>query len=399
MCVEAPAQQLDVTTFVVLGEGLAAGMADYALRDVYQEKSFPVLMATQMRTAFPQPLVQPPGIGSAVGFPALPVVVPGKLQTTVRRGFPPGLFIFNLSVPGMKVAEAISRRPVRPLVQKDDPQQTLINMTLGYPALLLGKEVPLWSQLEYAQQMRPTLVLVELGYADVLEAAVRGNPGLLPDVAAFRDNYSKILTSLKGTFADVVTTTIPDPMDTAYFTSLSGATRLIGAPAATLARLYNLQPDDLLTIPGLVAVGNQIIARSIRPLPAGSVVSRAVADQIRARVRALNTEINSAAQQNSFPVYDLSAFFARVRNQGVTVGTRTLTSDFGGGFYSLNGYHPGTTGHALICNEILALLNRTFGMSFQPVDAASFLGSDPAARSLIYRGREYTALELEGMVR
>ncbi len=124
-----------------------------------------------------------------------------------------------------------------------------------------------------------------------------------------------------------------------------------------------------------------------------------VADQIRARVRALNTEINSAAPQNSFPVYDLSAFFARVRNQGVTVGTRTLTSDFGGGFYSLNGYHPGTTGHALICNEILALLNRTFGMSFQPVDAASFLGSDPAARSLIYRGREYTALELEGMVR
>ena len=32
--------KLDTTQFVVVGEGLAAGMADFKLRDVYQDKSF-----------------------------------------------------------------------------------------------------------------------------------------------------------------------------------------------------------------------------------------------------------------------------------------------------------------------------------------------------------------------
>src|SRR5881397_1414281 len=51
-------RKLDVTNFVVMGEGLAAGMADFSLKDIYQEKSFPAQMALQMNTAFPQPLIQ-----------------------------------------------------------------------------------------------------------------------------------------------------------------------------------------------------------------------------------------------------------------------------------------------------------------------------------------------------
>ena len=44
VCVPARAQQakLDTTQFIVVGEGLAAGFADFALRDVYQ-KLLPLL--------------------------------------------------------------------------------------------------------------------------------------------------------------------------------------------------------------------------------------------------------------------------------------------------------------------------------------------------------------------
>ena len=47
LCVPARAQQakLDTTQFIVVGEGLAAGFADFALRDVYQDKSFGAQMA------------------------------------------------------------------------------------------------------------------------------------------------------------------------------------------------------------------------------------------------------------------------------------------------------------------------------------------------------------------
>src|SRR5580704_13466045 len=82
---ESFAQQnkLDTTTFVALGEGLGAGMADFSLRDIYQLQSFPALIAKQIKTDFPQPLIEPPGIGTAPGFPALAVTVPARGQSTV----------------------------------------------------------------------------------------------------------------------------------------------------------------------------------------------------------------------------------------------------------------------------------------------------------------------------
>ena len=40
-------------------------MADFGLREVYQTKSFGAQMARQMNTAFPQPLIESPGIGNA----------------------------------------------------------------------------------------------------------------------------------------------------------------------------------------------------------------------------------------------------------------------------------------------------------------------------------------------
>ena len=45
------------------------------------------------------------------------------------------------------------------------------------------------------------------------------------------------------------------------------------------------------------------------------------------------------AQQKGAILYDLNALFARAKIQGVTVGSRTLTADFQGGLYSLDGYY------------------------------------------------------------
>jgi hypothetical protein len=175
-------------------------------------------------------------------------------------------------------------------------------------------------------------------------------------------------------------TTIPNPLDTAYFTTLPAATRLVGAPAATIAQQYHLQASDLLTLPGLMALGGNTFVQSTNPLPSGSVLGSATAAQITARVAALNSAISTVAQQKGATLYDLNAFFARLKGQGVTLGRRTLTADFQGGLYSLDGYYPGMVVHALIANDILALLNKTFSTSYPMVDAAALLTSDPAVR-------------------
>jgi hypothetical protein len=381
--------KLDPTQFIVLGEGLAAGMADFALRDVYQDRSFPAQMARQMKTLLPQPLIQSPGIGSAPGFPALPPRLPGTLQGSVREPFPPYLFVFNLSVPGMRLADSTTRRPAPPLVQQRDLQQTVINFILGYPALIAGTDLPMWTQAEYAVQMKPTFALVELGYYEVLEPAVKDDPTLLPDVASFKSNYAKLLSLLSASSPQLLVLTIPDPFDTAYFTTLDEATRLVGAPPEVLVNRYKLRRDDLLSPYGMMTVGNLTLGNVVINNPLfpglgaylpGTVVSAATRSAVSSRVQALNTEIVSAAGQAGAKVYDLKALFSRIKNQGLQAGNKTLTADFLGGFYSLDGYYPGVTGQALIANEILQLLNGSYGTSYAALDLAKIATDDPAIR-------------------
>jgi hypothetical protein len=309
-----------------------------------------------------------------------PAILPTTRQTTVRESFPPPLFVFNLSVPGLRLDAAISRRPAEPLVRTNDPQQTLINLILGYPSLVLGSGKPLWSQLEYAEAMNPTLVIVCLGYYEAADAAASGDPARMPDAATVRSNMNQILTRLRANFSEVIVMNVPDPFDSGYFTALESAPRYVGASPGTLMSLYGMGSSDWLTPGGLMAIGTQLLSDRPGSLPDGAVVSSSVAAQIRIRVQQANAEIASAAQQNGAVLYDLNALFRQVRANGVVVGTRELKADYLGGFYTLNGFYPGVVGHVLIANDLLALINRTYGTNYSTVDPASALADDPALR-------------------
>jgi len=246
--------------------------------------------------------------------------------------------------------------------------------------------------------MRPTFVIVELGYFDVTDAAVKGDTRALPEAGAFRADYSKVLAALKSTYADVLVMTVPDPGDTAYFTSLEGATRLVGAPADVLQSIYGLKADDLLTPTGLVAIGGQLIAQKIEPLPAGSVVSAATVGEITARVKQLNSEISSLAQANGASVFDLYGHFKSVRSTGVVVGDKTLTSAYLGGYYAINGLYPSLTGQAVLANAVIAELNRVYGSSFQGVDVNEIAKADSGAVAAPEGMRMYSIQELQQFI-
>jgi hypothetical protein len=378
----AQTRKLDTTSFVVLGEGLAAGFHDFSLSKDFQQYSFPAQMASQMATLLVQPNVQSPGIGSPAGFPPQPVSVTRTLQTTVRST-PPDLFVQNLSVPGLHLADAIGRRPVSPLLHRADTLQTSINLILGFPALLLeveGKKVPVWSQLEYAQKLSPTLAVVELGFVEAMEAAILGDAAVLPSRSAFGADLSKVVSALRSVHAEVVVMTVPDPFDTAYFTTVLKAAPLLRTQPWVITGLYDLQLNDFLTIPGINEIAFQFLDLQVDALSPGHAIPAASAELIRKALQAINSEVIAVAQQQSAVVFDLAGFFARVKSQGVVVGGTKLDGSYLGGFYSMNGQHPGPTGHALIANEVLAQLNKTYGTSFAAVDAAKLLAIDQTAQ-------------------
>jgi hypothetical protein len=385
---------LDSGRFVVLGEGLAAGMTNFSLIQADQLDSFPAQMARQMKVSFVQPLIQAPGIGDAPGFARLPVRLPVDHQTTVLAQFPPAEPNANLSIPGLKLSDALGRHPAAPLVRKDDALQTAINLVLGMDGFLAGTDAAMPTQLEYSLQRKPTLAVIELGFVEALEAAVAGDPAAMPDPGAFRSQYSRLVRALRALNCEVVALTIPDPVDTAYFSPVDAAARVLKVPAPIVAGAYGLQGDDRISVDGLTEMGFQLICKSPRPLPEGSFLRGTVAATISGRVGVLNSEIAGVARESGALVYDLHALFQTVRKTGVTVGARTLTADFLGGFYSLNGYYPGKTGQSLIANGILELLNGHYGTRFEPVDVVTILQSDPVASYQLAEGPDFTPADL-----
>ncbi len=370
--------RLDASSFVVLGEGLAAGMGDFTLSEETQRESFPAQMARQMQTDFPQPLIQAPGIGYPVGFARPPVLVPQPLQTTVFDRIPPTP-VRNLSVPGLRLRDALELRPAQPLVRRDSHKLTALNLVLGALHIARGDGGPTPTQLDYALACRPTFALVALGYHEVLAAAVAGDPGTLPDANSFRSDYVRLLKSLRGAGAEVLALTVPDPCDTACLSTLAEAAQTLMVEPAVLRNLYNLSGDELLTVHGLHEIGFQLFGQAVGPLPENAMLSTEVASRLSARVAELNGTLASVASEHGALVYDLCALFRRLKTDRYSTGARWLTADYLGGFYSLNGYYPGATGHALIANELLHFLNINYGADFPQVNVPEVSQADPVA--------------------
>jgi len=370
--------RLNVSSFVVLGEGLAAGMGDFTLHEGTQRWSFPAQMARQMGTDFPQPLIQAPGIGYPVGFARPPVLVPQPPQDTVFESIPPAP-VRNLSVPGLTLNDALNLRPAQPLVRRDSHKLTALNLALGVLHFARGDQEPPPTQLGYALSCRPTFALVELGFREALEAAVAGDAGRLPARDAFRADYSRLLASLRGAGAEVLALNVPDPFDTAHFSTFDTAARILKVEPEVLVRLYGLRGDEFITAHGLNEISFQLFGQAVGPLPENATLDAEAARRISRGVAELNDAIDAAARERGALVFDLCALFRRLAAQGYNTGTRLMTAEYLGGFYSLNGFYPGAAGHALIANEILHFLNTSHGADFPQVNVGEVCQYDPVA--------------------
>jgi hypothetical protein len=392
-----PVRTLNSANFVVLGDGLSAGAGDFGMSEELQPYSFVSQAAAAMGATFSQPLMEPPGIGPVIGFPDLPVRLPQPMQTTVLKQFPPNGPFQNLSIPGLKLIDALTRRPAPPLIHRSDGLQTAINLILGLPALTMGGNQPLPTQAEYATSIRPTLALVALGYYDALDAAFRGDPAWMPDDVSFRMNYANLLMPFGRMQTSVIVCTIPDPADTALFTRVSDAARVVKADGPLIGALFGVHQDDYLTPTGLFELGNRLITRTPSPLPEGCVVPADAVRRISERVNSLNTQIRAVAQEHDAVLFDLHGVFSRWTRNGLSVAGRRLTRDYLGGIFSLNGVYPGATGHGAIANALLETVNAAFGTSFAATDLETLAASDPVTNYRTADGAAVTANELASM--
>lgn len=386
--------RLDTRALVVLGEGLAAGVGDFTLQEATQRTCFPHQLARHLGIPFTQPFLEPPGLGNVPGFECLPVAAPATFQTTFLRPFPPEAPFSNLAVPCFTVTDALAFKPSAPLVHRDNPKQTAANLILGLPGLLSGDEMPVPTQLQQALGQHPSWVILELGYYDVLEPAVLGDLDLLPEAALFCNRYTQLLTAFRDAKAETLVLTIPDPMHTAHFSTLEAAARCLCVEPGVLEGVFKLPKDSLITVNGLLELAAQIITRRVSPLRRGSTLSAEAAGTVSSRVKALNAGLLALAKEHGAAVYDLHGLFKRVHVQGVAIESRRLTADYLGGFYSLNGYYPGSSGQALIADELVQFVNATYGAAYSPLNVRSVFHEDPVAEYQAPNGTRLTAADV-----
>ena len=378
------------STFVAIGDGLAAGAGDFGLSEITQAHSFPNLVARQLGADFSQPLIEAPGIGPVIGTQDLPTRVPVSMQTTVLVEFPPSGPFSNISIPGITLAESLTRRPVSPLLHRSDTLQTAVNLILGMPGLLMPGSQPLPTQAEYAAYRQPTFALVALGLTEVFTAAFRADASWIPDEVSFRLQYGSLLSNFGRTPSTVMVATLPDPSDTAALTRVADAEPVLKAEPALVQAMFGLAADDCLTPEGLMHAGTRLITNEAGPLPAGSVVPAAVAARLTSRVAGLNAQLRALAAERGAIVFELGRLLADVRRDGVRVGDRTLTGRYLGGFYGLNGVFPGAVGHGVIANGVITALNTTVDTAFPLVDLEALAANDPVAAQELGNGPSRT---------
>jgi hypothetical protein len=128
-------------------------------------------------------------------------------------------------------------------------QQTVFNLILDFRrySLITFR----FDTVRIRQNPSPDDGACELGYAEALDAAVSGDPKRLPDPPAFGSPYGSILAGLRGLHAQVIATTIPNPLDTAYFSSPVVAASITSADPSVIVEVYHVGAQDYVTRSGL----------------------------------------------------------------------------------------------------------------------------------------------------
>jgi phospholipase/lecithinase/hemolysin len=366
--VPAWAQKADLSRLVIVGDSLSAGFQNGSLLDSQQPHGYANLVAEQAGVNLALPLIAAPGIPNVLvllnpGPP--PVIVRAPGASSGRDN--PFVQTMDLAVPGQTVQDALSLRPVFPIA-------SLTDLVLGLPGLLSGVSR---SQVEWAEALAPTTVVLWIGNNDALNAVFAADPAVMTPVPAFQAAYAQVIDHLAATGASLVVANIPDATAIPFLTSAEDVAARIGAPLAAIGPVLGIAPGDFVIPDAFPLIQAILTGVAAGPLPGNVVLDAGEVAALRATTDAYNAFIAAKAQERGAALVDIHALFNHVRDRGLVVDGQRLTTAFLGGVFSLDGIHPTNTGYAVIANKFIGALNREFDTDIEPVSVVRIKNDDP----------------------
>jgi GDSL-like Lipase/Acylhydrolase len=360
-------KKADFSRFVVAGDSLSAGYQNSQLIESGQVHGYANVIATQAGVSLKLPLLPPPG------YPQITIeqnyaVVTGVLpQPRLNRQQ-----TLDVAVPGFTVAALVGLQP------SCTPDLTNPIEVMAAEILKPNCSTNPGTELQVAAALKPTTAILWIGSNDALFSLLFGTDPT--DVSTFSTLHSFAATTMAHASEHLVVANIPDVTLTAYLTSVPKLAAIIGQSVLAVETVFGLQPDDMVTPYAFAAI--QAMGSSLTVLPdsgpQGPIVIRAARlSQIRDAVIAYNGVIAQEVAANGAILVDIYSLINDLAAHGAVVGGRTLTTDFMGGLFSLDGVHPTNTGYAIIANEFIKTMNQSLPANIPYVSVDQVSQTDP----------------------
>jgi lysophospholipase L1-like esterase len=241
--------------------------------------------------------------------------------------------------------------------------------------------------VEQAISQHPTVIVVEIGSNDILQA-IRNIQDLVDPTrlaafyADFNSNYGKLLDGLAATKAKLIVGNLVDVMEAAYFVRVRALAVAAHIPLEQVTTLLGVDADDRLPLEAIPIAAEILTNARPGPLPAtcGGTpckVTAFEADLARQGIRQLNNIIALQTAMHGATLVDVFSLFDSIYSNGYQVNNVTLTADFLGGLFSLDGLHPSNTGYAVMANEFIKGINQSLGTTYRLADVAAIARRDP----------------------
>jgi len=366
--------QADLSRLVVVGDSLSAGFQNGSLLSTQQVNGYANVVAKQAGAPLTLPLMQYPGVPQVLQLKSVnPLVIepaPDPIGAMPRLN--PTEQATNLAVPGATVNDALTRTPCSLL--NTPPDCALTTLILGLPGELLPEPLVL-TQVQWAQALHPTTIILWIGNNDALSAATSGNSEVTP-LADFTASYTSVVNNLAATGAKLVIANIPDVTSIPFLVPVPKLETQLGLPPGALMAI-GLQPGDFVTMDHVGDVVAILQGQAAPPLADEAVLTAAEAAVVSQAVNDYNAVIASEAQSVGAALVDINGLFKQIVAHGLVVKGQRITADFLGGVFSLDGIHPTNTGYAVIANEFIKTINRTYGNNIPASAVVQVAKTDP----------------------
>ena len=305
-------------------------------------------------------------------------------------------------MPGVTLAQALS---LIPSATPATPVDAWADIVLGFPNPLFASQCKTsgvaLTEIQQAVALKPTAIIEWLGNNDALVPALTGELNTLTPFFSFATNYQNLLDTLQKTGAHIITASIPDVSKVPYFTPLTVIAAQVNLPVSVVASKLGVGPNDLLRPTALPIALGILTSHTPGPLPqncpAGDlmlpvptvpcVLTAQDREYLQLTIDSFNLVIFAESIAHGAAFVDIHAVLDDLAAHGYKADGKQLTTGFLGGIISLDGIHPTNTGYAIIANNFIETMNRSWDTHLQKVNVNKIAAHDPLVPPVSLNGQ------------